>query len=840
MANPYTGDLDVVVEFSLSAIDRFLALQHQGDGHRGFYPHSLAVIIDNDDLGVYGVATIQCSPPTITLPVNHAGSRVTVHFQVMARLTPVAERLPATVHGELQVSVPIGQEREAGDNAVTISVDFGADDLGVTFVPDAGAPLADDERDGVTALIRAFLRTGFQPVNARVTLTEIEEGFTIRHWRFKTLRAGDINAVAILLNLRDTAITDELAADVGRVFLDGQDFAVAVGGDFLVETLTDLVRGALRRAGGIPIHEEFLGFDLFEARVSPDLENIGVELRGADAEFPHGSIRLTMSFGVAGNVALVGFETRVTASQHFVLTVNQERTQISLVAAGDPELHLPDVPGPVEGVVGGFLSDKAATARDRILADMPPLVEGLPPGFSEILGGLQLAPPDVTYAQPEITSDCVFIPGRTYVKRWKPAVARFEVQRLPVIEGLDPEFGRVVLVRHELNAFESWIPGGTVHRYDWTESTEAGDRDMATEEHRFFTTIEQNVLEDLAVGRDPNRPRRVCLEVSGVQGQPPLALPEPAQVCALIAPQVPAIRGFDGGMVIDVPDVRDGVVAHMQPWVVDDLQNTIGRPRRSRRGPGMIVLFLGAQADSAWREIGEALNARKRKGSGVFVVAIAPSAATLSPLKVDANVGWARSDDPAGAWSDTFKPGQRPAVYLLNGSSKPVWQHVGAVDRAALTAALDEHLQARQPLRWRQLGVRARHGERAPDFLFEYGKGRQMALRTLRKRPAILGFWKSWSAPCLAELHRLHELRERAGSSRPAILAINDGDDPVVAQKVFGAKRLALTFVADPDRRISHAYGVRCWPTTITLDERGIVQETQLGRHADEPDDRRD
>src|SRR5262245_46822915 len=121
MANPYTGDVDVVVEFGLSAINRFLALQHQGDGHASTWLHSVPAGIDDDNAGVHGLATIQVSTPTITLPANDSHNTVTVHFHVMARLTPNGN-LPSWIHGELEATVRIHQSSSDVDDAEDILV----------------------------------------------------------------------------------------------------------------------------------------------------------------------------------------------------------------------------------------------------------------------------------------------------------------------------------------------------------------------------------------------------------------------------------------------------------------------------------------------------------------------------------------------------------------------------------------------------------------------------------------------------------------------------------------------------------------------------------------------
>ena len=163
------------------------------------------------------MATVQISTPTITLPDDNEGdSRVTVHFQVMARKTPVAEGVPAAIHGELQVTVPIHQDRAIVDDADTISVDLRAEDLGVRFTPDAGAPLSDAEHELVTQLIRNVLIQRLPTGDGAGEPSGGAEGFSIRHWRLKALRENGNTAVALLLNLRDVEMTNNDVAGVRR------------------------------------------------------------------------------------------------------------------------------------------------------------------------------------------------------------------------------------------------------------------------------------------------------------------------------------------------------------------------------------------------------------------------------------------------------------------------------------------------------------------------------------------------------------------------------------------------------------------------------------------------
>jgi len=159
-----------------------------------------------------------------------------------------------------------------------------------------------------------------------------------------------------------------------------------------------------------------------------------------------------------------------------------------------------------------------------------------------------------------------------------------------------------------------------------------------------------------------------------------------------------------------------------------------------------------------------------------------------------------------------------------------LWRHVGQLRAANLTAAFDEHLVPGGRLRWQPLQLTVQQGEIAPDFLFEYGPGRQLALRKLRGRPLLLNFWASWSQPSLDELRSLQNLYKASSSQEPIILAINDGESPELARRIF-YQELGCTFqlVTDVSRQISRSYGVNCWPTTLSLDEKGIMRDSHFG-----------
>jgi peroxiredoxin len=186
------------------------------------------------------------------------------------------------------------------------------------------------------------------------------------------------------------------------------------------------------------------------------------------------------------------------------------------------------------------------------------------------------------------------------------------------------------------------------------------------------------------------------------------------------------------------------------------------------------------------------------------------------------------TEDDEGGWTRIFAVGRRPSVYLMSAKGGVVWKHEGEADPATLTAALDKHLVPTPAPPFRLLRLVVSVGDAAPDAVFADEDGNEFALHRLRGRDVLLNFWQSWSAPCLKELGRLERVHQ-AGKDRPFIVAFHGGKNSDALGEI--RKRLGLSFplVQDSQQRIARQYGVRCWPTTISVGADGRVEHVQFG-----------
>jgi peroxiredoxin len=199
------------------------------------------------------------------------------------------------------------------------------------------------------------------------------------------------------------------------------------------------------------------------------------------------------------------------------------------------------------------------------------------------------------------------------------------------------------------------------------------------------------------------------------------------------------------------------------------------------------------------------------------------------------------TEDNERGWSRTFAVEKTPSLYLVNSRREFVWKQEGDIDPSALAAALVRNRAPTQTQQFRPLNLSVVPGDLAPDLSFEDDHKEQFALHRYRGRTMILNFWQSWSAPCLAELSRLQGLDE-ASKGEYFIVAFHGTADGAVLEEI--RKRLSLSFplVLDSQQAFAKRYGVRCWPTTITVNPDGRVQHIQLGaeqEHELRTDDRK-
>ena len=98
-----------------------------------------------------------------------------------------------------------------------------------------------------------------------------------------------------------------------------------------------------------------------------------------------------------------------------------------------------------------------------------------------------------------------------------------------------------------------------------------------------------------------------------------------------------------------------------------------------------------------------------------------------------------------------------------------------------------------------------------------------------RGRAVLLNFWASWCEPCRAEMPSLQQAAALHGASKLLVLAINFKEKPATALQFAERAGITLPVLLDIDGQAARRWGVRIFPTTLTLDRRGRPQHRVRG-----------
>ena len=95
-------------------------------------------------------------------------------------------------------------------------------------------------------------------------------------------------------------------------------------------------------------------------------------------------------------------------------------------------------------------------------------------------------------------------------------------------------------------------------------------------------------------------------------------------------------------------------------------------------------------------------------------------------------------------------------------------------------------------------------------------------------KPVVLNFWASWCAPCRVEMPSLQQASVTY-NGRVAFIGINQGEDFATITDFGNEYNVTYPLLMDPDNRVNRLYEVNSLPTTVFVDQNGIVREVVIG-----------
>jgi hypothetical protein len=244
-----------------------------------------------------------------------------------------------------------------------------------------------------------------------------------------------------------------------------------------------------------------------------------------------------------------------------------------------------------------------------------------------------------------------------------------------------------------------------------------------------------------------------------------------------------------------------------------------------RRTPNVVVHFARGTGVDRVAAIARAIAGSQRPNAPTAILVVAPRGGFTGKTLPEGAV-YAEED---AAWDDVFGVGETKSseTLIVGPDGRVHWRQAGDVDVNRLAAALKEHLvpaSIPQPV---VLAATARLGHAPPNFLFEHAPGKQITLRKLSGRPTTIVFWRAASAP---SIDAVLELERETAASRGLVIAVNDGDPNDVVTRAAATHKFSAVVVADSMREISAGYGVRVWPTVVSLDSLGVVSSIRYAR----------
>ena len=846
MSNPLTGDFDLVAQFSLPTVNRILGSIHQkgnvsNDGitflhsFRTHIPQNpgpafpvgkggIPIPIVPNPSAVVGIIEVQVSTPTITL-VSNSSTRVTAHFEIMAHYIAddPASTVPEFVHGELQVTFSILQQAAGGNNSL-LTMDIQAANLEVSFIPDAGLPVSAQDLAIITAELKSFLKTGFEPVNA-----SLPKG--IDFLRFKAMPGGTPVA-ALLLSLTSAVLNPNAADGVTNTFLQGNhDFAIAISSGYVLGLLDGVKQQIEQNIK--PFSETFnlntpFG-SIWLATLTTGAATFQVSLENT------GLIAIDIS--VKGHLKTSGwlfwlksdYDWSMHIESHILLILAGPQPTFLLLPDGLPNVTVTGLPmyeAQVKSYVQGtfFTEELVALSQAQVQIDSS-IQKSL--DLAGILKSALKISASAAYQSLEVTADGLILQGAMEMDNRPDGYVEFEL----TTDG------------NSFDALNSWIPAGTIQQYTWTWSVPKpvpaiSNQKMLVDKQRFVIPIPSDM---------PHEPSQVCLEVSGTQ-LPSLGNGVDSVVTDLVCsigssgPSIPVLipKWWDklavGVLGLPDPASQDpaaavGLVAHLDAQTTADLQANVAVPT--------LVYFADAQVAESLNTLSRTITAIREKESALSMILILPNGslerlqnqelAELRSVAAESQVALAFTEDYEGTWAQSLHVEKRPSTYLLSPTGQLVWQQDGTLNAAKLTAALEAQLVRGSRLTWTPLRPFPAVGALAPDFLFDLEAGEKIALRRLQGRRIMLNFWTTWSSPSLEQLRRLQRLQDQSSLDEVVFVAVNDGEKPDQAAEFFRKNGFTMHFVPDEYRQIARSYRIRCWPTTVTINEHGKITRTQFG-----------
>jgi len=119
----------------------------------------------------------------------------------------------------------------------------------------------------------------------------------------------------------------------------------------------------------------------------------------------------------------------------------------------------------------------------------------------------------------------------------------------------------------------------------------------------------------------------------------------------------------------------------------------------------------------------------------------------------------------------------------------------------------------------------------ALDFTGKTADGKVVKLSDFKGKVVLLDFWASWCGPCKEEFPFLVKLHDKLKKKNFTVLAVNVDIELEKMQNFLSKQKAqpAFPIVFDQQGALPRLYDVEGMPTTVLIDQKGIIRYRHTG-----------
>ncbi len=123
----------------------------------------------------------------------------------------------------------------------------------------------------------------------------------------------------------------------------------------------------------------------------------------------------------------------------------------------------------------------------------------------------------------------------------------------------------------------------------------------------------------------------------------------------------------------------------------------------------------------------------------------------------------------------------------------------------------------------------AQIGQPIGDFELLDLEGKPVKLSDYAGKTVLINAWATWCPPCRAEMPALEGYYQQHQQSDFVVLAVNAGETQQTAANFIRSNQYSFPVVLDPEARTLTEMGITGFPTSILVNEEGIVSYIHVG-----------